>query len=177
MIRGLLVCAALAASVLAIHPAMALETGIPGPAGALPWWAWPMILLVITFALGVVAVLGGVGGGVLFVPIIGSFFPFHLDFVRGGGLLIALAGSLAATVMTLAVSAQAADMNQKMEKCYGVAMKGHNDCKAAYPGATCAGSQKVDYDGQSFKEVPAGTCATMQTPFGPGSLTPIKRPA
>jgi len=43
-----------------------------------------------------VAVLAGIGGGVLFVPIVGSFFPFHLDFVRGAGLLFALAGTLAA---------------------------------------------------------------------------------
>jgi hypothetical protein len=51
---------------------------------------------VVTFLLGIVAVLGGVGGGVLFVPIIGGFFPFHLDFVRGAGLMVALAGALAA---------------------------------------------------------------------------------
>lgn len=63
---------------------------------AMPWWAWPLILFVVTFLLGIVAVLGGVGGGVLFVPIIGGFFPFHLDFVRGAGLLVALAGALAA---------------------------------------------------------------------------------
>jgi uncharacterized membrane protein YfcA len=44
----------------------------------------------------VVAVVAGVGGGVLFVPIVGSFFPFHLDFVRGAGLAFALAGTLAA---------------------------------------------------------------------------------
>jgi uncharacterized membrane protein YfcA len=50
----------------------------------------------VTFILGIVAVLGGVGGGVLFVPIIGGFFPFNLDFVRGAGLLVALAGALAA---------------------------------------------------------------------------------
>ncbi len=69
----------------------------PQPASSsLPWWAWPIILLVVTFVLGIVAVLGGVGGGVLFVPIIGGFFPFHLDFVRGAGLLVALAGALAA---------------------------------------------------------------------------------
>jgi uncharacterized membrane protein YfcA len=46
--------------------------------------------------MGVFAVLGGVGGGVLFVPIISGFFPFHLDFVRGTGLLVALSGALAA---------------------------------------------------------------------------------
>ncbi len=63
---------------------------------AMPWWGWPATLLVVTFVLGIVAVLGGVGGGVLFVPIIGGFFPFHLDFVRGAGLLVALAGALAA---------------------------------------------------------------------------------
>ena len=70
-------------------PAVAPESG-------LPWWAWPLILFVVTFLLGIVAVLGGVGGGVLFVPIIGGFFPFHLDVVRGTGLLVALAGALAA---------------------------------------------------------------------------------
>ena len=50
----------------------------------------------MSFALGIVAVLGGVGGGVLYVPIVSGFFPFHLDFVRGAGLLVALAGALAA---------------------------------------------------------------------------------
>ncbi len=63
---------------------------------AVPWWAWPLILFIVTFFMGIVAVLGGVGGGVLFVPIIGGFFPFHIDFVRGAGLLVALAGALAA---------------------------------------------------------------------------------
>ncbi len=61
-----------------------------------PWWVWPLVLFVVTFLLGIVAVLGGVGGGVLFVPIVGGFFPFHLDFVRGAGLLVALSGALAA---------------------------------------------------------------------------------
>ncbi|MGQ9571358.1 MAG: sulfite exporter TauE/SafE family protein [Thermodesulfovibrionales bacterium] len=61
-----------------------------------PWWAWSIILLVSTFILGILAVLGGVGGGVLFVPLIGGFFPFHIDFVRGAGLIVALSGALAA---------------------------------------------------------------------------------
>ena len=60
------------------------------------WWMWPLILLIVTFLMGIVAVLGGVGGGVLFVPIISGFFPFHIDFVRGTGLLVALCGALAA---------------------------------------------------------------------------------
>jgi len=65
-------------------------------AGATPWWVWPIALFAVSFALGVVAVLAGVGGGVLFVPIVGGFFPFHLDFVRGAGLLLALSGALSA---------------------------------------------------------------------------------
>jgi uncharacterized membrane protein YfcA len=62
-----------------------------------PWWVWPLILFPLTFILGILHVLGGVGGGVLFVPIVSGFFPFHLDFVRGAGLVVALSGSLAAS--------------------------------------------------------------------------------
>ncbi len=58
-----------------------------------------------------------------------------------------------------------------MEKCYGVAKAGHNDCKAG-AGTTCAGTSKVNYDGKAFKEVPVGTCVSMKTPHGMGSLTP-----
>jgi uncharacterized membrane protein YfcA len=67
-----------------------------GTESSTAWWVWPLLLLVVTFVMGIAAVLGGVGGGVLFVPIISGFFPFHLDFVRGAGLLVALAGALAA---------------------------------------------------------------------------------
>ncbi len=67
-----------------------------GKASSLAWWMWVIILFVLTFFLGIVAVLGGVGGGVLFVPIVSGFFPFHLDFVRCAGLLVALSGALSA---------------------------------------------------------------------------------
>jgi uncharacterized membrane protein YfcA len=70
----------------------AVASGAQGHA----WWFWPLVLLIVTFVMGIFAVLGGVGGGVLFVPIISGFFPFHLDFVRGTGLLVALSGALAA---------------------------------------------------------------------------------
>jgi uncharacterized membrane protein YfcA len=60
------------------------------------WWFYPLVLLVLSFLLGVFAVLAGVGGGVLYVPIVSGFLPFHLDFVRGAGLIVALAGALAA---------------------------------------------------------------------------------
>ena len=60
-----------------------------------------------------------------------------------------------------------------MEKCYGVSMAGKNDC-AAGAGTTCAGTSKMDYQGNAWKYVPAGTCATLKTPKGMGSLMPIK---
>ena len=60
------------------------------------WWVWPLALLVLTFVMGILAALGGIGGGVLYVPIVSAFFPFHFDFVRGAGLLVALSGALAA---------------------------------------------------------------------------------
>lgn len=62
----------------------------------LPFWEWVIALLAVSFVMGVLAVLAGVGGGVLYVPVVGSFFPFHLDFVRCAGLLVALGGSVAA---------------------------------------------------------------------------------
>ena len=62
--------------------------------------------------------------------------------------------------------------NPKMEKCYGVAKAGQNDC-AAGPGTTCAGTSKADYQGNAFKFVDKGTCAKIKTPKGTGSLQPI----
>jgi len=59
------------------------------------------------------------------------------------------------------------------EMCYGVALKGQNDCYAG-AGTTCAGTSTVDYQGNAFKLEPKGTCTTITTPTGHGSLTPIK---
>ena len=91
--------------------------------------------------------------------------------------------SLAITAFTLSALAAGAAMAQDakpmadkmatVEKCYGVSMAGKNDC-AAGPGTTCAGTSKMDYQGNAWKNVPAGTCATMKTPKGMGSLTPLK---
>jgi uncharacterized membrane protein len=65
------------------------------------------------------------------------------------------------------------DAVQKVEKCYGVALAGQNDCKAG-AGTTCAGTSAKDYQGNAWKNVPAGTCASIKTPKGHGSLTPIE---
>ncbi len=78
-----------------ITPALA-DGALTAEADTHAWWFWPLVLFVTTFIMGIFAVLGGVGGGVLFVPIVSGFFPFHLDFVRGTGLLVALSGALAA---------------------------------------------------------------------------------
>ncbi|MGA8293372.1 MAG: DUF2282 domain-containing protein, partial [Rhodoplanes sp.] len=58
-----------------------------------------------------------------------------------------------------------------MDKCYGVSLKGQND-RAAGPGTTCAGTAKTDYQGNAWKYVAKGTCTTIATPMGKGSLTP-----
>ncbi|MDE2501887.1 MAG: sulfite exporter TauE/SafE family protein, partial [Burkholderiales bacterium] len=65
-------------------------------AAASAWWFWPLALFATCFVIGMIAVPAGIGGGTLFVPIVGSLFPFHLDFVRGAGLLAALASALSA---------------------------------------------------------------------------------
>jgi uncharacterized membrane protein len=85
---------------------------------------------------------------------------------------LVLAGSLAAALATLTVPAGAQDASK--EKCFGVALKGQNDCAAG--SHDCAGHSKVNYDGQSFKLVAKGTCVSMKTPLGHGSLDPTKRP-
>lgn len=86
---------------------------------------------------------------------------------------LALAGALATALATIA---QPAAAQSTKEKCYGVSLKGQNDC-AAGPGTTCAGTSKVDYQGNAWALVSKGTCTTTATPFGPGSLAPIKRPS
>ncbi len=84
---------------------------------------------------------------------------------------LAVAGAVAAAVASTATPAAAAGK----EKCYGVALAGQNDCKAG-PGTTCAGTSKVDYQGNAYKLVPAGTCESMELPGNrKGSLTELDR--
>ncbi len=88
--------------------------------------------------------------------------------------MLAIAGAVTAAIAgaSIPTPVQAADM----EKCFGISLKGQNEC-AAGEGTTCAGTSTVDYQGNAWKLVPKGTCATTETPLGPGSLEPIKRPA
>lgn len=88
--------ALLALTMAATAPAPAVAGDMLAYGASFQWWAWPLALFVVTFLIGIVAVLAGIGGGVLFVSIVSSVFPFHLDFVRSTGLLLALAGALSA---------------------------------------------------------------------------------
>jgi uncharacterized membrane protein len=82
---------------------------------------------------------------------------------------LAIAGAFATALASVnAASAETTDQ----EKCYGVALKGKNDC-AAGPGTTCAGTSKASYQGNAWKYVPKGTCTAIVTPKGKGSLEPI----
>ncbi len=84
----------------------------------------------------------------------------------------ALILTLSTSFIALPVAAQPADK----EKCFGVALKGKNDC-AAGAGTTCAGTSKVDYQGNAWSLVPKGTCektASMTSPTGQGQLKAFK---
>ena len=82
----------------------------------------------------------------------------------------------AALTAAVGVAASAAPVPQQkgQERCYGISLAGRNDC-AAGPGTSCAGTSRRDYQGNAYKYVRAGTCTTIQTPRGPGSLTPVNR--
>ena len=71
-----------------------------------------------------------------------------------------IAASAVATALTGLATSAAADGDVK---CYGVSLAGENDC-AAGPGTTCAGTSTVDYQGNAWTLVPAGTCESMELP-------------
>jgi uncharacterized membrane protein len=93
------------------------------------------------------------------------------DFMDRGSLTLVLAGSLVSALAVIATPVSADDAT--MEKCYGVALKGQNDC-AAGAGTSCAATSKIDYQKNAWKLVPAGTCTGIVTPKGHGSLKPEK---
>lgn len=85
--------------------------------------------------------------------------------------------NIAITAATLALLAsgtalaqdKGASIKGEKERCYGISMAGKNDC-AAGPGTSCAGTSKTDYQANAWKYVAKGTCTTMKTPKGMGSL-------
>lgn len=94
----------------------------------------------------------------------------HRRIASGAALAMAMGAAL--TLVSAPATAQSADK----EKCFGVALKGKNDC-AAGPGTTCAGTSKVDYQGNAWSLVPKGTCektASATSPTGMGQLAAFK---
>src|SRR6201993_5186355 len=90
-----------------------------------------------------------------------------------------LAGAVATALVSMATAAPLtkaegdAAVAAGKEKCYGVALKGQNDC-AAGPGTTCQGTSTVDFQGNAWKFVQHGTCTGIQVPGGhTGSLSPL----
>ena len=92
--------------------------------------------------------------------------------IAGGALALAFG-----TALTLAAAPAAAETDHGAaagkEKCYGVALKGQNDC-AAGPGTSCAGSSTVDYEGKFWKSVPKGSCEKMPSPTSPTGFGQLK---
>jgi len=89
--------------------------------------------------------------------------------------IAAIAGlALTAGVATTLTATPAVAKKPAVEKCFGVAKAGKNAC-AAGPGTSCAGSSTSDYQGNAWKLVKKGTCTSIETPKGKGSLTAIKR--
>lgn len=84
-------------------------------------------------------------------------------------LSLALAGSLMTAISAAQAAPLAPETMAGMEKCYGISLKGQNDC-AAGAGTTCAGTSTMDYQGNAWKAVPAGTCTTMDVNGHMGSL-------
>jgi uncharacterized membrane protein len=92
---------------------------------------------------------------------------------------LVIAGAVSTALATLASAAPLtkaeadAAIAAKKEKCFGVALKGQNDC-AAGPGTTCQGTSTVDFQGNAWKFVRGGTCTGIDLPNGKkGSLKPV----
>ncbi|MBI1330953.1 MAG: DUF2282 domain-containing protein [Alphaproteobacteria bacterium] len=110
-------------------------------------------------------------------PILSTLVAGAFATALGAATAASAAGSMSNDMMKMQQEKQQKTMQAlgtgKFEKCFGVALKGQNDCYAG-PGTTCAGTSSANYQGNAFKLVAKGTCTTISTPNGHGSLTPIK---
>jgi uncharacterized membrane protein len=93
----------------------------------------------------------------------------NMSSLRRKLISTSVAAAIGLTAVSLSNLASAQD-EENMEKCYGVALAGKNDCKAG-PGTTCSGTSTIDYQSNAWKNVPQGTCESIETPHGRGSLT------
>lgn len=94
---------------------------------------------------------------------------------RIAGLAAAMIASATIGTAALADHHTSTTPTAARERCYGIALRGANDC-AAGPGTSCAGTSTVDYQGNAWNLVPAGTCDSIELPGGrEGSLEPLDR--
>lgn len=84
------------------------------------------------------------------------------------------AATVLASITAAAARAEPVAPQPNSDKCYGISLAGHNDCKAG-AGTSCAGTSEKNYQGNAWKYVPKGTCASIKTPTGHGSLKPLSR--
>jgi uncharacterized membrane protein len=98
----------------------------------------------------------------------------QMTAINSAGTVLSGFAIASAIAAALAATPAAAD-EAKQEKCFGIALAGQNDC-AAGPGTTCAGTSRVDFQGNAWKLVPAGTCVALELPGDrAGSPAPLDR--
>jgi uncharacterized membrane protein len=96
--------------------------------------------------------------------------------VTAASLALAFGAAMSIAAAPATAASHGGAMKAEMEKCYGVAMKGKNDCKAG-AGTSCAGTSKMDYQGNAWSFVPKGTCEKTASPTsasGKGQMTEFK---
>ena len=96
--------------------------------------------------------------------------------MTAASLAFAFGAAMSMAATTASAASHGGAMKAETEKCFGVAMKGKNDCKAG-AGTSCAGTSKVDYQGNAWTMVPKGTCektASPNSPTGKGQLAEFK---
>ncbi|MEO0462861.1 MAG: DUF2282 domain-containing protein [Pseudomonadota bacterium] len=93
-------------------------------------------------------------------------FAGTIALAAAAGLAAACSGGAPASTEAEALAAAGGGAK---EKCFGISKAGKNDC-AAGPGTSCAGTSTTDYQGNAWTYVDAGTCTTIETPNGNGSL-------
>lgn len=84
---------------------------------------------------------------------------------------LAITAAVLTALGAAAANADPVKAQPNKDKCYGISLAGKNDCKAG-AGTSCAGTSRVNYRGDAWKYVAKGTCTKIQTPKGPGSLSP-----
>jgi uncharacterized membrane protein len=88
---------------------------------------------------------------------------------------LSAAGIAGAIALAIGGATYAPTAAASMEKCYGIALAGQNDC-AAGPGTSCQGSSTIDYQGNAWTLVPTGTCESIELPGDrTGSLNELDR--